>query len=230
MTLFTAPLEAQLSQGDVFSPYWDNDRAPNSLGPVIVISWGSEIDKDETIHVADTTAEADTEPGLLANMQGGRVWHAAYFLEIHRWVNLRTIRPVARNLFADDRLDRRIHSMTLGGRLVLAGRIFSFLTRTLPPRRRYFRDGNGVVWDAWEVRRKDIDQFEGRYAQRVAAPLANGWLSMVSPVETRRVAPLPIGWQHLPDADLSALVQQSPLADPADVAAMAIDQTARINP
>src|SRR2546427_757208 len=230
MTLCTAQLEPQLSQGDVFNPDWDNDRAPTSLGSVIVISWGSEIDKSDTIHVADTIAEADAEAGMLANILGGRVWNAAHFTEIHRWVNLRTIRPVARNLFGDDRLDHRMCSMTPGGRLVLVGRIFSFLTRTLPLRRRYFRDGHGVVWDAWEVRRKDIDQFEGRHAQRVAVELASGWLSMVSPAETRRIAPLPIGWQHLPDAELAALAQQAPLADLTDVAAMAIDQTARTKP
>jgi hypothetical protein len=70
----------QLSQGDVFRPDWDNDRAP-ALGSVIVISWDSEILKSETVLVADAPADGDTEEGLLANIRGGKVWHAFYLAE-----------------------------------------------------------------------------------------------------------------------------------------------------
>ncbi|SRR6266851_5586448 len=228
MALFTAQLDVQLSQGDVFRPDWDNDRDP-ALGSVIVISWGSEIDKSDTVLVADAPADGHTGTGLLAGIQGGKVWHAFYLAEVNRWANLRTIRPVAKHLF-DGRLDRRLRSMTPEGRNALAGAIFSFLTRTRPPRRRYFTDSQSVVWEAWEVRLKDINQFQGRSPLRVAAALANGWLSMVSSTEARRLVPLPLAWQTLPDAGLAALTQQAALADPQDQAATAIDGIARTSP
>jgi hypothetical protein len=227
MALFTAQLDPQLSQGDVFRPDWDNDRA-TTIGSVIVISWGSEIDKSDTILAADTPADADTDPGFLANVQGGKVWRALYLQEIRRWIDLRTIRPVDKVPFIE-RLDRRLRSMTTEGRNAVSGAIFAFLTRRRPPRLKYFRDEHGVVWDAWEVRRKDIDQFEGKFPQRVAPALENGWLAMACPGESRRLATFPFAWQYLPDPDIIALLQQAAPIDPTDLAAAAIDQIARVS-
>src|SRR2546430_580173 len=109
MALCTAQLDPQLSQGDVFRPDWDDDRDP-AIGSVIVISWGSDIDKSDTVLVADTTADGDTEQGLLASIRGGKVWHALYLPEVGRWINLRTIRPLDKVPFIE-RLDRRLRSM-----------------------------------------------------------------------------------------------------------------------
>ncbi len=228
MPLFTAQLDPQLSQGDVFRPDLDNDRAP-ALGSVIVISWGSEIDKSDTILVADTPPDGETEAGLLAQIRGGHVWRALYLGEIGRWIDLRTIRAVEKGLFLQ-RLDRRLRSMTPEGRNAVAGAIFAFLTRRRPPRRKYFRDDHGVVWDAWEVRRRDIDRFEGHSPERVGPALTNGWLSMACPAESRRLAPFPFGWQYLPDPDLIALLHQATAADPQDNAAAAIDGAVQANP
>ncbi len=227
MALFTAQLEPQLSQGDVFRSDWDNDRNP-AMGSVIVVSWGSEIDNSDTIHVADTPADADTEAGLRTQIQGGNVWRALHLAEIQRWINLRTLRPVDKTLFIE-RLDRRLRSMTNEGRNAMAGALFAFLTRRRPPRLKYFRDEHGVVWDAWEVFRKDIGKFEAKFPQRVAPPLVNGWLAMACAAESRRLAPFPFGWQYLPDPELQLLLQQADPVDPNDLAAAAIDQIARVS-
>src|SRR5260370_14041754 len=99
MALFTAQLDDQLSQGDVFRPDWDNDRAA-TMGSVIVVSWGSEIDKSDTILVANTVADGDTEAGLRGHIQAGRVWHALHLAGLGRSVTFWTIRPAAKLPFA----------------------------------------------------------------------------------------------------------------------------------
>jgi hypothetical protein len=228
MALFTAQLDPQLSQGDLFRPDWDDDR-DLVVGSVIVISWGSEIDKSDTILVADTTADGETEQGLLASIRGGKVWHGLYLPEVGRWINLRTIRPLAKVPFIE-RLDQRSRSMTPEGRAAIAGAVFAFLTRRSPPRKKYFRDEQGVIWDAWEVRRKDIESFQGKFPQRVGAALANGWLGLTSAAESRRLAPCPFGWQYLRDPETIALLQQAAAIDAADLAAAAIDQIVRATP
>lgn len=131
--LFATTLEPELSPGDVFRRDWDNDRA-DPLGPIVVFNHGCDIDKCGIVLVARITSDSDTEPGLLGNIKSGRVWHAHYLNGCGEpgWVNLRTVHPVEGKLLLL-RLDRRIHSMTDDGRLMLAGRFFSYMTRTLPP-------------------------------------------------------------------------------------------------
>lgn len=226
MALFATQLDAQLSQGDVFGPDWDNDRAP-SMGSVIVVSEGCDIENSpDTVLVAKTLPDGETEPGLLANIRGGRVWRALHIEELGMWVNLRTIQPAPKEHF-EGRLDRRLASMTPEGRNALAGKVFAFLTHRLPPRLRYFRDDSGVVWDAWEVRPIDIARLEDQFRRRVSPELLGGWLFMTSPVGSRRLSAYPFGWQYLPDEAMRALLQQATPADPRDAAALAADQAAR---
>src|SRR5574341_458304 len=228
MALFTAQLDPQLSQGDLFRPDWDSDRAP-ALGSVVIISENCDVENSpDTILVADAVADAQTEAGLLAHIRGGKVWRAFHLAQFGRWINLRSTRPVQKQLF-DGRLDARLASMTPEGQNALAGKMFSSLTHRLPPTQRYFRDAQGVVWDAWEVRRKDIDQHDGTSPTRVAAALVTGWVAMATPTETRRLAPCPFGWQYLPETGLQMLLQQAAVADQQDQAAQAIDQTVRAN-
>lgn len=104
------------------------------MGPVVIFSHECDIRKSPTILVADIESDADTEPGLLGHVRSARAFHG-YYLDGCRepgWVNLRTIRPVLRDPLVE-RIDRRLHSMTDQGRLALAMKTFSFMTRTLPP-------------------------------------------------------------------------------------------------
>jgi hypothetical protein len=225
MTLFSALLESQLSQGDLFAPDWDNDRFPREES-VIVVSEGCDIEHSDTVLVADTLSEAETSGDLIVNIKPGKVFWAFYLDGSDRWANLRTIRPLDKAPL-EERLDRRLHSMLPVGRLALAGKIFSFLTHTLPPRARHFRDAHGVVWDAWEVRPKDIARVEDQLRRKIDANLSNGWLFMTSTNGSRRLAPFPLGWQFLPDSEMTQLLNQALPVDPRNAAPMAIEAAAR---
>jgi hypothetical protein len=88
---------------------------------------------------------------------------------------------------------------------------------------RTFTDGDGVVWDAWNVtptkveRREDISpasEAEDRRKQteyRVALgpALANGWLCFENKRQKRRLAPFPEDWERLTDAQLVALLERA---------------------
>ena len=130
--MFAPQLDPELSPGDIFGRDWDNDRAVR-LGPVVVFSHGCEVDKCQTVHVASLVSDSDTDPSLLGNIRSGRVWHALYLPGCAEpgWINLRTLRPMERQLLLE-RLDRRLHSMTDVGRNAIATKFFQFLTRTLP--------------------------------------------------------------------------------------------------
>jgi hypothetical protein len=226
MTLFTAQLEARLSQGDLFASDWDNDRTP-SEGSVIVLSEGCDIDYTSvTVLVAATFPEADTEGGLMNNIRGGRVFWALHLEGMTRWVSLRTTHPIPKT-FLQTRLDRRLCSMTPAGRMALAGKFFSFLTHSRPPKGRYFRDEQGVVWDVWEVKPIDIARLEDQFRKKVSPALGNGWLFMTSSRGSRRLISFPFGWQYLPDKEMAALLKAATPVDPRDGLASAADATAR---
>lgn len=135
MEIFAAALDAELCPGDVFPADWDSDR-PDAIGSVVIFSHGCEIDKPavKTILVANITGAHETEKGLLGNIRAGTVWHAL-FLEgcrVPGWVNLRTLRPVPKDILLA-RKDRRLHSMTEDGRIALITKLYQFLLRALPP-------------------------------------------------------------------------------------------------
>jgi hypothetical protein len=131
--MFASSIEPDLSPGDIFPTGWDADRA-DSIGPICIFSHGCDIDKSETVLVADIVLASETAGGLLGDMKRGRVWHAFYLEGSAEagWVNLRTLRQVPKvQLFQN--LNRRSHSMNDEGRALLNAKVFSFLSRTLPP-------------------------------------------------------------------------------------------------
>jgi hypothetical protein len=210
----------------VFGNLWNDDRTL-AQGAVIVLSEGCEIDKAPTVLVADVQPGLHTDATLLGNIISGRVWRALYLdLSEPGWVDLRTIRPVPTSALLA-KLDQRIASMTDFGRRALAGRIFSFLTHTLPPGARYFRDQSGVIWDAWVVTAKHLRQIESQFRSKIPAHLANGWLYLTSSVGTRRLVDYPIGWQFLTDEQLSQLTSRAQSVDPRDAISLAADHAAR---
>lgn len=130
--LFAADVAQELSQGDVFHPNWDIDRA-EPIGPVVVLSHDCEIDKSPTTLVAQIELPANTPDGLLGHIKSGRVWHALWLgaPAIEGWINFRTIRPIETALLLS-RTAYRVASMTVDGRDLLTARILGFLTRGLP--------------------------------------------------------------------------------------------------
>jgi hypothetical protein len=224
MDLFAAQLEQQLSQGDVFPHGWDADPQ-TPLGPVVVVSENCDIDKTDTVLVADLFRDQDTDASLLGDIRAGRVWRALHFTGQGYWTNLRTIRPIPKSRL-QARLDRRLCSMTSMGRLALAAKVFAFLTYKLPPDSRYFRDEQGTIWDVWQVKRKVVGRMESTLRARIRQELQDGWLCFKAGAEHRRLAPVPFGWQHLPEAALHELatsaVNAQELADPIADAADAL--------
>lgn len=69
---------------------------------------------------------------------------------------------------------------------------------------RGFTDSTGVEWRVWEVfPTKAGETFvESSHTSLKETPFANGWLCFESPVEKRRLAPIPDGWEF---RDLNAL-------------------------
>jgi hypothetical protein len=73
---------------------------------------------------------------------------------------------------------------------------------------RVFADARGVEWDVFavhpEARLSVHSQLKGTYPQ--------GWLCFDSPVEKRRLSPIPKDWQALSDEQLGQLTQQAEVA------------------
>ena len=69
---------------------------------------------------------------------------------------------------------------------------------------RGFTDSTGVEWRVWEVSPTKAGQTLVEYSQTSLkeTPFANGWLCFESPVEKRRLAPVPDGWEF---RDISTL-------------------------
>lgn len=131
--LFSASIENELCPGDVFRAGWDVDQA-QSLGSIVVLSHGCDIDKSDTVLVSKVVSSQDTPRDLLGNLRAGRVWHGLYLDGSSEpgWANLRTIQPVEKAILLS-RLNSRLHSMCEEGRQALAAKVYQYLTRTLPP-------------------------------------------------------------------------------------------------
>ena len=91
---------------------------------------------------------------------------------------------------------------------------------------RTFRDPRGREWEAWEVHPSSIERrlaAERRKAPRdepgrrrrketrivVDPHLSAGWVAFQSREERRRLAPIPEGWEALPDAELARLAERA---------------------
>lgn len=93
-----------------------------------------------------------------------------------------------------------------------------------------FIDAEHRRWDVWDVhpaaieRRTGLDRRRGarpgperrarseRRRMRLAPELREGWLCFECASERRRLAPIPSGWELLPDADLASLCLNAILA------------------
>jgi hypothetical protein len=127
--LFAESLRAQLSQGDIYPDSWIQG-APH----IVVLNNDCDIDKSDRLLAIEVIPDDLTPKGILGDIKRGRVFHALYLegLPAGGWANLRTITGVSRTLLLEN-LSQRSHSMTDEGRVVLAAKVFSFLTRSLPP-------------------------------------------------------------------------------------------------
>lgn len=91
---------------------------------------------------------------------------------------------------------------------------------------RKIRDGDGKVWDVWEVYPAAVERrmsgetpaaqrMDGSSGERrevkilVPAALQAGWLAFQSGVERRRLAPIPNGWSALDENALIALLSRA---------------------
>ena len=66
-------------------------------------------------------------------------------------------------------------------------------------------DREAKVWDVWEVR----TTAETSRRILVQTDLAGGWLAFQCGEQRRRLAPLPTGWDELPDGALLGLMEQA---------------------
>ena len=71
---------------------------------------------------------------------------------------------------------------------------------------RSFEDSTGVIWDVFEVHRTS-ETLRG-----VSAGLEKGWLSFVSDIGKRRLAPFPTVWREATDQELERLCSQARVA------------------
>ena len=91
---------------------------------------------------------------------------------------------------------------------------------------REYQDGNGTNWRIWNVHptqragaRPTEEGPERRTAPReeersrmIATPgLEQGWLCFESPVEKRRLTPIPEQWESCPEGELEALLGRAEL-------------------
>jgi hypothetical protein len=93
---------------------------------------------------------------------------------------------------------------------------------------RRFTDSDGRTWEAWEVhpsvierrmnadrRSEPRDSSERRISKefRLVIPgeLREGWLALQGNTERLRLSPIPDGWIHLSDEELSGLVDRAHL-------------------
>ena len=91
---------------------------------------------------------------------------------------------------------------------------------------RRFIDGQGCEWEAWEVHpsaverrlnaerrsipRDSPDRRQRREFRLVMPPdLQSGWLAFQGAARKVRLAPIPQGWMHLSDEELSLLLQHA---------------------
>ena len=65
----------------------------------------------------------------------------------------------------------------------------------------------GQRWEVWEVR---LGANGGR--RSVNPELSGGWLAFESPIEKRRLAPIPEGWEDLDDESLAELCDRAVFA------------------
>jgi hypothetical protein len=65
---------------------------------------------------------------------------------------------------------------------------------------RGFTDSAGVEWRVWEVFPTTANTLSVAEANSLRSlsttPFANGWLCFESRSEKRRLAPIPVGWEH----------------------------------
>ena len=71
---------------------------------------------------------------------------------------------------------------------------------------RSFEDSTGVIWEVFEVHRTS-ETLRG-----VSAGLEKGWLSFVSDIGKRRLAPFPTVWREATDQELERLCSQARVA------------------
>ncbi len=89
---------------------------------------------------------------------------------------------------------------------------------------RRFTDAEGRAWEAWEVHplaverrmnnssdsaRSDERRAGGEFRLTIPRALRDGWLAFQGSSRTVRLAPIPSGWTHLSDEELSALVAEA---------------------
>lgn len=78
---------------------------------------------------------------------------------------------------------------------------------------RGFTDSTGVEWRVWEVFPMNAGQTFSKTSRQslISTPFADGWLCFESPIEKRRLAPIPAGWEF---NDLTSLEELCRLAAP----------------
>ena len=76
---------------------------------------------------------------------------------------------------------------------------------------RGFTDSTGVEWRVWEVfpTREGRSFVETSSTSLKETPFANGWICFESPVEKRRLAPIPVGWEFNEISSLEDLCRQA---------------------
>ncbi|HWH52164.1 MAG TPA: hypothetical protein VN651_11535 [Gemmatimonadaceae bacterium] len=90
---------------------------------------------------------------------------------------------------------------------------------------RRFTDSEGRAWEAWEVHPLAVERrmntarpdgpldgerrAAGEFRLVIPRALRDGWLTFQASSQTVRLAPIPTGWTHLSDEELSVLVTQA---------------------
>lgn len=91
---------------------------------------------------------------------------------------------------------------------------------------RKVQDENGRWWDVWDTHPTIIDRRAGRDRRTGGRPVGDrrqkseprvavepefrgGWLAFQSGAEWRRLAPIPDGWERLPEQELLALLDRA---------------------
>jgi hypothetical protein len=69
---------------------------------------------------------------------------------------------------------------------------------------REFTDTRQVAWQVW-----DVHPSGSAHGVRVQSVYANGWLAFESPLERRRLAPIPDGWEALSEELLQRLCAEA---------------------
>lgn len=76
---------------------------------------------------------------------------------------------------------------------------------------RGFTDSTGVEWRVWEVFPTTGGQsfIRASNTSLMDTPFVNGWLCFESPIEKRRLAPIPEGWEFNDITSLEALCRKA---------------------